>query len=278
MRKDGIMKTLYISDLDGTLLDGKAKLQLTAVYTLNALIARGLNFTYATARSWTSANEIIKGLNIQLPVITYNGAFIVNHDSGDIIRGFTMEHEKFSFILSYANEHNLYPLVYTLIDGVEQVMWIRNHETPGINSYLNVRRNDRRLMGVASWRELAQGQVYYVTFIGTQSELTPLAAIVESETGYSSVFSKDIYSDDYWLEIYDGQASKAAGLRWLRDHFGFSRVICFGDNLNDIPMFGAADEAYAVSNANHELKHVAKGIIGSNEENGVIEFIKKSYL
>ena len=133
-------------------------------------------------------------------------------------------------------------------------------------------------MGVESRQDLSQGQIYYITVIGAQNELAPLADIIKNETGYSSVLSKDIYSGDYWLEIYDEQASKAAGLEWLRDHYGFGRIICFGDNLNDIPMFEAADEAYAVRNASHELKLVADCVIGSNEENGVVEFIEKHFM
>ena len=272
------MKTLYISDLDGTLLDNKAQLQSAAVHTLNSLIERGLNFTYATARSWTSASKIVKNLNIKLPVITYNGVFIVEPDSGDIIRAFTLEGEKSAFLLWAIHNLNLYPLVYTLIGGTERVMWIKGHETRGICDYLESRQNDKRLMGVESRQDLSQGQIYYITVIGAQSELIPLADIIKNETGYSSVLSKDVYSGDYWLEIYDERASKAAGLEWLRDRYGFGGIICFGDNLNDIPMFGAADEAYAVKNASHELKLVADRVIGSNEENGVVEFIERHFM
>ena len=269
------MKTLYISDLDGTLLNDSAKLHPYSVQTLNSLIECGLNFTYATARSWVSAYPITKDLKLQLPVITYNGAFIVNPSSGEIIRAFTIKNGKLGFALSAMQNLNLYPLVYTLIDGAERVMWVEGHETSGICSYVESRKNDRRLMGVRSWKELNQGQVFYITVIGTQSELAPLAAIIENEPGYASVFGKDFYSGDYWLEIYDEQASKAAGLEWLRDNYGFDNVICFGDNLNDIPMFQAADEAYAVQNACDELKLAASGVTGSNEENAVVRFIEE---
>ena len=38
-------------------------------------------------------------------------------------------------------------------------------------------------------------------------------------------------------------------------------------------MFKAADEAYAVANAAEELKQAATGIIGSNEEDGVADWL-----
>ena len=38
---------------------------------------------------------------------------------------------------------------------------------------------------------------------------------------------------------------------------GCSRVVCFGDNFNDLPMFEAADVAVAVTNAVDEVKNHA---------------------
>ena len=43
----------------------------------------------------------------------------------------------------------------------------------------------------------------------------------------------------------------------------------FGDRKNDLDMFRFADEAYAVQNADEELKAVATEIIGCNDEDGV---------
>ena len=52
----------------------------------------------------------------------------------------------------------------------------------------------------------------------------------------------------------------------------------FGDALNDISMFEIADEAYAVSNAVGELKAIATGIIGCNDEDAVAEKLKELFL
>ena len=268
------MKTLYISDLDGTLLNSKAELQPETLRILNTLIERGLHFTYATARAWTSASKVTKGLKLHLPVVTYNGAFMANPGDGGIIRAFTIKKQRFEFLLSVIGELNLYPLVYTLIDGAERVMWIKGHETKEISTYLESRRGDRRLMGVDSLQDLNQGQIYSIVLIGAKDELAPIASALKNDTDFSNVYSKDVYSDDYWFEIYDARASKAAGVKWLRENYGFKKVICFGDNLNDIPMFQAADEGYAVQNACDELKLIADGIIGSNEENSVARFIE----
>ena len=70
-------------------------------------------------------------------------------------------------------------------------------------------------------------------------------------------------------------ATKAEAAERLKEWCGCKRLICFGDRINDIPMFLVSDEAYAVQEAAEELKAVATGVLGSNEEDAVAEFLWK---
>ena len=79
------MKILYVTDLDGTLLRSDAK---TSEYTntvINELTAKGMLFSYATARSNHTARKVTEGLNARIPIIVYNGASIVQNDTYEII-------------------------------------------------------------------------------------------------------------------------------------------------------------------------------------------------
>ena len=51
------------------------------------------------------------------------------------------------------------------------------------------------------------------------------------------------------------------------------KVISFGDAMNDIDVFNISDEAYAVANAFDELKQLAKGVIDSNNDDGVAKWL-----
>ena len=62
-------KTLYVSDLDGTLLDGQERVPAFTRRVINRLAERGVAFTYATARSQHSADKVTQGLTKSLPVI-----------------------------------------------------------------------------------------------------------------------------------------------------------------------------------------------------------------
>ena len=74
------MENLYVSDLDGTLLNNRQEITLFSSDNLNKLIDSGLNFTIATARTPATVVDIISNLNIKLPLILMNGVII--YDKG----------------------------------------------------------------------------------------------------------------------------------------------------------------------------------------------------
>ena len=79
------MTTLYVSDLDGTLLNTNSELSEKSKGIINALVQQGVNFTYAIARSYSSASKILKGLNISIPAITCNGAYFIEPTDGKVL-------------------------------------------------------------------------------------------------------------------------------------------------------------------------------------------------
>lgn len=101
-----------------------------------------------------------------------------------------------------------------------------------------------------------------------------LAAELDGVPGMVFHRYRDSYDPETWyVEIYDQAATKAAGVRWLREQYGGDRVVCFGDNRNDLQMFGAADESYAVANAVPELKASATGVLSDPDLAAVGRFI-----
>ena len=79
------MKTLYVSDLDGTLLRKNETLSSYTIKTINALTSSGMLFSYATARSLNTAKKVTEGLNTHFPLIIYNGAFVKDNITEEIL-------------------------------------------------------------------------------------------------------------------------------------------------------------------------------------------------
>ena len=137
------MNTMVISDLDGTLLRSDVRLSEFTVAAVNSLIRRGVNFTYATARSLNSALRLTKELTLSLPVITYNGACIKSPETGEIIEIQSLDEAQVQLIRETLDRFGISPLVYTYLDGEEKVLWQRGSESVGLQLYLDSRKDDK---------------------------------------------------------------------------------------------------------------------------------------
>ncbi len=107
-------KTLYVSDLDGTLLRSN---ETTSDYTnevINKMTEQGIMFSYATARSMVSAPKVTKGLDAKIPLIVYNGAFIIDNQTGEMILENFFE-EGIDGVLQDLVDNGVYPIVYTCL-------------------------------------------------------------------------------------------------------------------------------------------------------------------
>lgn len=271
------MKTLYVSDLDGTLLNSDTRLSDATIKTINALVEEGMHFTFATARSITSASLVSKGLQLKTPLIVYNGVYLLDPDTYRILYSHSFSKQDAQEILSYLLEHEMIPFVYSYIDGVERVSYMEQGMHEGGIYYMESRPYDKRFRKVESTRELLDGDVFYFTCIHDGEFLKPMYEHLEETTDYVIIYQQELYRKEYWLEIMPGGVSKAQAILELKERGGFERVVSFGDAVIDIAMFQISDECYAVENAIDELKHHATAVIGDHDEDAVALWLKAHY-
>ncbi len=270
-------KILYVTDLDGTLLNQKDRINKKSLEIINGLVEEGMLFTYATARSLVSASVVTEGLTTKIPVIAYNGAFIFQPDTGEILSREDFDRDERAHATEVIRANGVWPLVYAFVDGVERVSWLSGRENDGIRRYLSLRKGDRRLRPVEDDEKLYQGEIFYFTCIGEKEELWPVYDILSKDERYRCTIQQELYRPEYFCEVMPAGATKANAIRKLKKIWNCDRVVSFGDAVNDIPMFEISDECYAVENAVEELKAAATGIIDSNENDGVARWLKEHY-
>ena len=268
------MKTLYVTDLDGTLLNSQSRLSQYSLDIINKLVAQGMLFTYATARSLVSASVVAQGLSTNIPVIAYNGAFIINPATNEILSSAYFHQDESDKIIEVLNKFHISPLVYAYVDGCEKVSWITDRENEGIRYYLDTRKGDKRFRPLADNTGLYDGDIFYITCIGERDDLVPVYDIFSQDSRFTCSLHQELYRPEYWCEILPKKATKAEAIANLKKLWNCNRVISFGDAVNDIPMFRISDECYAVKNAVAELKELATGIIESNDEDGVAKWLQ----
>lgn len=270
-------KILYVTDLDGTLLNKKDRVSPQSIEIINSLVERGMEFTYATARSLVSASVVTQGLSANIPVIVYNGAFIFQPATGEILSREQFSREEMALAVNLIRSCDVSPLVYSLIDGVEKVSWNPARENDGVRRYLSLRKGDRRLRPVEKDAQLYEGEIFYFTCIGTKDELMPVYEVFVKDGRYRCTIQQELYRPEYLCEIMPAGATKANAIRKLKKLRGCDKVISFGDAINDLPMFEISDACYAVENAVEELKAAADGVIDSNENDGVAKWLLQHF-
>lgn len=269
------MKTLYISDLDGTLLDNTPKTSEYTNNTINSLLQKGVIFSYATARSLVTARQVTCGLSPRYPVVVHNGTFIVDSTNGSILSKNTFSKKDAHKILSAILCADVSPVVFSLINGEQKFSYIGENANIPTKDFLNKRQTDPRNRRCTSTDELYDGEIYYFTCIGDEDKLQPLYN--KFKTTHRCLYQIDMYSGEYWLEIMPKSATKANAVKQLANMLCCDKIVCFGDGINDIDMFEIADECYAVKNAVEELKEKATKIIVSNNNNGVAKWLEMIY-
>lgn len=269
-------KTLYVSDLDGTLMHKDLKISDFSVKTINALVGKGVAFTYATARSISSAGTITKDLKLKLPVITRNGAVLADNNTGKIIEKALFTEKEVEMLKDMLPELPKTGFVSCYFGDDMKKVFAGSLHTAELQGYLDYYKDDPSVVSVSDLSEMFMGNPGYVTIIGDKDEIEPLYIRTREYNGWECLFQKDVYRDEYWLEIAPRNSTKAKSILKLKEEYGFDKLVVFGDSANDMTMFKISDEAYAVSNAVDELKALATGIIGSNEEDAVAVYLSKA--
>jgi hydroxymethylpyrimidine pyrophosphatase-like HAD family hydrolase len=171
--------------------------------------------------------------------------------------------------------HGAPPILFAMHEGRDRLAWLQPLTTVYVEAFLSRRRGDPRLLPLQTWEAIDTDSVFYVSLIADEQTLRQVRDEVTDELeGCHVVLSEDNYTQgQFWLELSSSAATKACAIGALRRELGADRLVCFGDNLNDLPMFAAADHAVAVSNAVPEVRRAADEIIGSNDDDAVADWL-----
>ncbi|MDP5275493.1 HAD-IIB family hydrolase [Chengkuizengella axinellae] len=271
---------LYISGLDGTLLNNKSQLSEYACYELNKLIQNGLLFTIATARSIFSIQHIFQGLSLKLPIIEFGGAFITDLQTGYHHKILDIEASTSESLYYLLTQNSVSPLV-TSFNGTEDSLYYENISNEGVNWYIinREREKDMRLRR-SQIKKVLNEQVICFTVIDRYTRLKELSEkILDKYSNELLIHLKEnpFSKGWFWLTILDKKATREHAIRWLMNELGVDskELTIFGSKTSDLDTFKMSKNRIAVSNANPKLKEFATEIIGTNDEDGVVKYIKE---
>lgn len=271
---------LFVSDLDGTLLAPDGKLSDYSRRAVTELLEAGVHFTVASARAWGEIVPVLGDLPLKLPIIAINGAFLTDYQTG---RHLVINNLAAPIATSIYNQilaHGLLPFVVAH-DGAEDCLyWERliNEEMQWYHDILEL-ENDKRLRHIDSLPDALTRQVIAFAVMGPRENVSQLS--LRLATDYPGQLENFLFENPYspghwWLTIHDQRACKSKGIRSLVKMTGHTleNLTVFGDHINDIKMFQLAGTAVAVGNAEQAVKSSADVIIGTNDQNAVVDYIR----
>lgn len=270
------MKTLYVSDLDGTLFDSGGHLSDFTRDTLNELIAGGMNFTVATARSVSSAAGLLDELDLRVPAVMMNGVFLTDVPTQNQVYVNRYPAELAYRVINVFRSNGRPPFVYSF-----------NGEY--IECEFTKLKNDYERQFVAKRQKLYRrfekvedytvgNNTVYINGIDYKETMQAVADELKKIEGIKFSHYLDTYSGDkYFVEVYVESAGKWNSIKRLKKMYGFDRVVAFGDNGNDVEMLKNADLAVVVGNALPPALEVADIVIDTNDNDGVAKYLLELY-
>lgn len=272
------MKTLYLTDLDGTFLNDNAEISKRSCDIINYLIDNGVNFTLSTARTYATVVPMFKNVRLNLPLVLMNGVCIYDPIEHKTVEYYPMSAETGRKILDVFAFHKKSPLLYFENDSrliVEYTELANKAE----HSYVSQREHffNKQFVKVEEYSVGKRDNLLFAVFLDEKEKIESLYNDVSKISEVSCNFYPDNYTGFYFLEIFANGISKLSGAARVKALTGCDKIVAFGDNINDLQILSFADESYAVENANELLKKAATGVIGKNTDDAVARFLLERF-
>lgn len=269
-----IAKTLYVSDLDGTLLDNTSHVSPATAQMLNEAIAEGALFSVATARTPATVQPLLSSVGMTLPAIVMTGAAQWDLGRQRFRSVTTIPEEDADRIADAFDRVCLRPFTYCVSgDSFLNVYHSKVMSRRELSFYEERRHLTLKRFHLGQ-NPARRDRVALFFATGPEKIISGVCGELQKVTECSVSWYKDVITPDTGLiDIYAPGVSKAEAVSEMARQTGATRVVVFGDNLNDLPMMRVADVRVAVENAFPEVKEAADIVIGPNSADSVARFI-----
>ncbi len=253
------MTKLFVTDMDGTLLNSTKQLPADFGQVVNQLEAKGHILAFASGRSYLNMKPLYQQYSQGFAYICDNGATVAYRDK-IVYRDFLSKEE----VEDGYNLHSLAQRLFVCFCG-------ENHNFVKANVALSPEEEKELIYYYPDYQlidnldEIEEG-IIKVTLMylddiekNIADKVVLPASLSHPVTGY------------IWIDIFHDYNNKAVGTQRLQQALGISKedTYVFGDYYNDLPLREVSSHAYATSNAIKEVKACFDEVIGSCEEGAV---------
>jgi len=249
--------------MDGTILNSHHQLTDNICAALGAVARQGIRVILVSARSPSSMVRYAEQLGLNGMMVALNGVLVVDQARNTLFHR-QMVAADIRTILALCQQYQLIPNLFAGFDWyVEQINpWIENQ------------------IAVVGFRPRAGAfsdellrQIEKLLIMGQPDQMQRFHAdLLQRKLQVTAAFSRPAY-----CEITPAGVSKATGLDYVCRQLNIlpGQVVAIGDNFNDVEMLTYAGLGVAMGNAPPEVQAAADLVIGSNDDDGVAQFVRE---
>lgn len=263
--------SLLVSDLDGTLLTSEHRITPRTKQIIEQYQRLGGKFTIATGRSLMESRVYIDELDLQLPVILYNGAMIYfpQEDRVQIVN--TLKRRIVEALFRDIQKLNM---------GIEFLLF---SPTQIYSYYIS----DQKLVRLTQLgidptpvdsNDQIKEEIVKMQLIGSESNVQRLHAFVKHHPLRAEC--DFVQSHDHYYEIIPQGVSKGNALKMVNEilQVPASNTAAIGDQCNDISMLEIVGLPATLVHAHSLVKEIAAYHVPNNDQEGVAYFIERVLL
>ncbi|MGX7087859.1 Cof-type HAD-IIB family hydrolase [Gemelliphila palaticanis] len=254
------MKTLFVTDLDGTFVKDSISVNNKDLDGYLKLSKLG-DFAIATGRSLKEIDYVVENNGIKINyAIALNGAVVRKEDNEIFSKNIDKNDSK--NILTYIKENNL---IFDCLDGESRIgNFIHEKKERLWNLEIVYSENPFELLfNKTIYKINIRPEEQVLDFyLDDMKKLFPNVSIYQTGSTRIEITAKNI--------------SKASAINLIKNNY--EKVVVFGDSGNDIEMFNCADVSYCMSSAPEYVKLEAAYVVDSffDAVNHYIELDKKN--
>lgn len=260
---------LIATDMDGTLLRNDKSISETSLAAIRELMAAGGYFVISSGRPYPALEDYLSCLKPNAPLITYNGAKIVEPEDGRVLFEENMAAEDIVSLIANGDRRG-----HTVVIWSQDVLY-GNMLDRRMKEYVNHTRIVPQLK--PSDEELISRGVTKILFADRKDRIN--RSLDETPT-WGLKDCNYAKSTPEYLEYFSSKVSKAYALEQISKLLSVPReeIIAIGDGYNDLEMIRWAGLGVAMDNAPDEVKRAADYTTLSNMDDGVAQVIRKFML
>ncbi len=282
------MIKLIASDMDGTLLNEKHKIDKETVVAIKKAEEAGIVFAISTGREYETVESLLKENNIKCQCVLMNGAEYRDED-GNILEEINIEQKTSTKIIHMLQQEKVTARIFTnkgiyTTDTKEKALKEMVYRTLSFNpdftqeeaiEFAKVQPYYTQLNYILDLDEFINSNIEIRKFVAFHNDTELINKMKKIIGEIEGIAVSSSFRDN--IEVTHITAQKGIILAKVAKKMGFEKneVLVLGDSFNDYSMFTEFTESVAMGNAILEIKEIAKYITDTNNKLGVAKAIYK---